>query len=160
MRNTESGGNTDSTTSLSSRADCEVVPNGFSMTTRRHVAVALLGEPGAAQLLGDERERLRRDRQVERVVAHRAALAVELVEGLLEPVEGRVVVELALDEPDALRRAAARRPRRNVGARVLLDRVVHDLRRSPGPPSRGGRTRPARSRAAAGRGWRGRRPPA
>ena len=36
MRNTESGGKTDSTTSFSSRAVFRSLPNGFSMTTRRH----------------------------------------------------------------------------------------------------------------------------
>ncbi len=35
MRNTESGGKTDSTTALSSRAVLRSLPKGFSMTTRR-----------------------------------------------------------------------------------------------------------------------------
>ena len=36
MRNTESGGKTEATTSFSSRAVLRSEPNGFSMTTRRH----------------------------------------------------------------------------------------------------------------------------
>jgi len=36
MRKTESGGNTEPTTSLSSRAVARSLPKGFSMTTRRH----------------------------------------------------------------------------------------------------------------------------
>ena len=46
MRNTESGGKTDSTTSFSSRAVFRSEPNGFSMTTRRHWPSLLLGEAG------------------------------------------------------------------------------------------------------------------
>ena len=48
MRNTESGGKTDATTSFSSRAVFRSLPNGFSMTTRRHWSSLLLGEAGAA----------------------------------------------------------------------------------------------------------------
>ena len=124
MRNTLSGGNTLSTTSLSSRAVFRSEPNGFSMTTRRQRRRRAARRARAPQLLGDLRERLRRDRQVERVVALRAAVAVELVERRLRAVERGVVVELALHEPDAdLQLAPDVLVER--GARVLLDRVVH-----------------------------------
>ncbi len=126
MRNTESGGNTDSTTSFSSRADSRSWPNGFSITTRRHLSVVLPARPALAAA-GHLRERLRRDRQVERVVAQRAALRVELLDVGLQPLERLVVVELALHEADALRELL---PHVLVerGAGVLLHRVVDDLR--------------------------------
>jgi hypothetical protein len=86
-----------------------------------------VGQPRPLELLHDRREELRRDRQVERVVAAGAPLGVQLADGLGELVERRVVGELARDEPDALLqllpdRVAERR------ARVLLDRLVGDLR--------------------------------
>ena len=86
----------------------------------------LLGEAGQLQLLGHDREHLRRDGEVERVVAHGAAFGVELVDGLLELAERRRVVEGPLDEPDALCELA---PHVLVerGAGVLLDGVVDEL---------------------------------
>ena len=64
------------------------------------------------------------------MVAARAALGVELVDGLREPVERGVVVELARDEPDALGELAPDLlAERRAG--VLADRVVDDLVRSP-----------------------------
>ena len=58
------------------------------MTTRRQrrLVGGVVDEARGLQLLGDQREVLRRDRQVERVVAHRAALDVELLDGLAQPV--------------------------------------------------------------------------
>jgi len=97
-----------------------------------HTAPALVvivvrpDEARVLELLRDEREVLRRDRQVERVVAHRAAFDVELVDGLTELAERLGVVELARDEPDALEQL---RPRllAERRARVLLHGVVDDL---------------------------------
>ena len=105
-------------------------------------------------------EELRRDRQVERVVA--AACRARRrgpCTRLGELVEGGVVVEVAGDEADALGQLGPRPPR---GTRCGRARAPSRGRsaRSPGRPSRGGRSRPARTPAAAGRGWRGRRRPA
>ncbi len=95
-----------------------------------HAAPRLLrraGQPRLGELAAHDGERARRDRQVERVVAARAALGVERLDRLAQALERLVVVERALDEPDALGELAPRRlaERR---ARVLLDGVVHDLR--------------------------------
>ena len=90
------------------------------------LVAVLRRQPGAGQLLEDDREGTRRDRQVERVVAARAAHPVEVVHRPLEPVERVVVVEGALDEPEALGEPVPDRlPER--GAGVLLHRVVDDL---------------------------------
>ena len=94
-------------------------------------AVGLVGgvvhEARGLQLLGDQREVLRRDRQVVRVVAHRAALDVELLDGLARAAERVGVVELARHEADALQQLLPGLFA-ELGARVLLDGVVHDLR--------------------------------
>ena len=45
MRKTDSGGKTELTTSLSSRALFRSWPNGFSMTTRRHSSGEWLDSP-------------------------------------------------------------------------------------------------------------------
>ena len=60
------------------------------------------------------------------MIAHGAAIAVEIFDCLFETMKGRVVVELTLHKPDALRKLL---PHILVkwGARVLLHRVVHDL---------------------------------
>ena len=117
------------------------------------------GQPGPLQLGDDQGEELRRDRQVERVVPAGAALAVQLGHDLREPVERLVVVELAGHEPDALGHLLPDRvPER--GPRVLFHRLVGDLGEVLVAPSPGGRSRPARSPAGAGRGWPGRRWPA
>ena len=88
------------------------------------------------------------------MVAHRAAFAVELVDGLRELLERRVVVEFALHEADALGELLPD-VLAELGARVLLDRVVHDLLEvlvvpvAPGEPDErepgGSRPRLARS---------------
>ncbi len=75
-----------SSTSLSSRADCEVVTERL-LDHHPPPAVGLVGGvvrrgPTRFSCSRHERERLRRDRQVERVVAHRAAVAVEPRQGL------------------------------------------------------------------------------
>ena len=88
------------------------------------LARLLLREPGGAQLLGHLRERFRRDREVEGVVAHRAAIAVELIECGPQPPERLGVVERALHEPHTLGQLLpdllAER-----GTGVLAHRVVH-----------------------------------
>ena len=115
---------------------CRSWPNGFSMTTRLQRPSGLLASPDCLQLFAHHRERLRRDRQVERVIAAGAPLGVQLVQRLGELLERRVVVEGALHEPDPLGQPVpdllAER-----GAGMLLDRVVDDLREilvGPVPP--------------------------
>ena len=122
-------------------------------------AFLLVGEARAAQLLGDQRERLRRDREVERVVAHRAPLGVEVVDGLLEVSNassssnspGTKRMPSASWLPDVLveRRAG-----------VLLDGVVDDLLEVLVLPVAPGEADEREAREEAGRGWRGRRRPA
>ncbi len=120
---------------------------------------AALRQAVLLELLHHVGEELRRHRQVEGEVAARAADLVQVLDRRLQLVERRVVVEVALHEaaalgellPDLLAEGRTR---------VLLDRVVHLLREVLVLPLRGGRSRPARSPAAAGRGWPGRRPPA
>lgn len=101
-------------------------PNGFSTTTRLQEPSRFSVSPDSFQLLGDDREHLRRDRQVERVVAQRAALGVEVVDGALELAERLGVVERALHEADALFELT---PDVLVerGAGVFLDGVVDEL---------------------------------
>ena len=121
MRKIESVGNAERSASLSARAEARSWPNGFSMTTRRQRSgwsAVSSTSPESLQLLGDQREVLRRDRQVERVVAHRAALDVELVDGLAQAPERVGVVELARDEADALQQLLPRLLA-ELGARVL-----------------------------------------
>ena len=86
----------------------------------------VLGQPVLLELADDVGEEPRRDREVEGVVAGRAALAVELLDGVLELGEGDVVGEVAGHEAEALRQLppdllTKRRPR------VLAHGVVHDL---------------------------------
>ena len=60
------------------------------------------------------------------MVAHRSALAIELLHDVAEPVERRVVVEVAGHEPDALCQLLPD-VLAELGAGVLLHRVVDDL---------------------------------
>jgi hypothetical protein len=61
------------------------------------------------------------------MVAHRAALDVELLNGLAQASERVIVAELAGDEADALQQLLPRLlTERRTG--VLSHRVVHDLR--------------------------------
>ena len=162
MRKIESAGNAERSASLSARADARSCPNGFSMTTRRQRSgrsAVSSTRPERLQLLRDDREVLRRDRQVERVVAHRAALDVELVDRLAQASERIGVVELARDESDALQQLLPRLLA-ELGARVLLDGVVHDLGEVLVLPVAAGEPDEREARAAAARGWRGRTPPA
>ncbi|MPN33911.1 hypothetical protein SDC9_181403 [bioreactor metagenome] len=69
-------------------------------------AVGLVGHAVRVQLLDDLFEVLRRDRQVEGVIAVGAVLAIEPIKSLLEPDEGIRVVEGALDEVDAAHQLA------------------------------------------------------
>ena len=76
----------------------------------------VLGQAVLLELPDHVGEEPRRDRQVERVVAGRAALAVELLDGVLELGEGDVVGEVTRYEAEALGELppdllAERRPR-------------------------------------------------
>ncbi len=68
----------------------------------------------------------------------------------------RRIAELARDEPDALEQLLPGLLA-ELGARMILDRLLHHLRRSPRPPNHVARSRPARTRGAADRGWPDRR---
>ena len=158
MRKIESVGNAERSASLSARAESRSWPNGFSMTTRRQPVGAVGGvvdESRGLQLLGDEGEVLRRDRQVVRVVAHRAALDVEVLDGLAQAPERLGVVELARDEADALQQLLPRLFA-VLRAGMLLDGLVHDLGEVLVRPVASGEARRARSPEEADRGWRGR----
>ncbi len=96
-------------------------------TPRVGVVGPVVDKSGVLQLLRDDGEVARRDREVERVVAHGAAFDVELLDRLAQPAERVVVAELAGDEADALQQLLPRllTERR---ARVLADGVVDDVR--------------------------------
>jgi hypothetical protein len=159
MRNTESGGEDrlDDRVELSRRR--QVAAERLLDDDPAPLPVLLLGEPGAPELLGDDGERLRRDRQVEGVVAHRAAVRIQFGDRLPSVLERGVVVEFSGDEADALRQLL---PDVLVerGARILLDRVVDDALEVLVLPVPTREPDQARSLAAAARGWRGRTPPA
>jgi hypothetical protein len=61
-----------------------------------------LSQAVLGQLPADLLERLRRDREVERVVPPGAADVVEFLDGLAKTLKGAVVVELTLHKTDAL----------------------------------------------------------
>ena len=126
MRNTDSSGKTSLTISLSSIADCQVVPERL-LDDDPPPLVAVLGrEAGPGELLAHHRERRRGDGQVERVVAAGAADPVEVLDGLLQAVERLVVAEAARHEPEPLGEAVPHvLPERRAG--VLADGVVDDL---------------------------------
>src|SRR5699024_11185444 len=83
-------------------------------------------QAAALELLADDGEEVRRDREVEGVVAPGAALLVKLTHRLGEEVEGGVVVEDAGDESEALGQGA---PDLLAEGRpgVLAHRVADDL---------------------------------
>ena len=118
-----------------------------------------LGEPVLLELPHDVAEERRRDGQVERVVAAGAADLVELLDRAAQLVEGEVVVEVARDEPEPLGELPPDLLA-ELRAGVLLHRVVHDLGEVLVGPVAPGEADQAEARAAAGRGWRGRRSPA
>ena len=89
-------------------------------------AVALLGQAVLLELPDDGAEEARRDREVEGVVAAGAPLLVELLDRAAQAVERRVVVEVALDEADALGELVPDLLA-ELGAGVRLHRVVDDL---------------------------------
>ena len=152
MRKTDPAAKTPSSTSLSSRADSRSWPNGFSTTTRRHESVRPVGEPVLLELADHVAEELRRDRQVERVVAAGAALLVELLDGAAQLLEGLVVVEVAGHEPEALGELLPHLLA-ELRAGVLLDRVVHDLREvlvGPVTPGEADQAEAGRQQAAVG----------
>ena len=88
----------------------EVVPEGLldddAAPGRRRA-----GQPGALELFADGREGAGRDREVEGVVAARAALGVEVADGRGEPVERVRVVEAAAGRSAGPRRGCATPPR-------------------------------------------------
>ena len=122
-------------------------------------AVAAVGEAVLLELVDHVAEELRRDRQVEGVVAAGAADLVELLDGAPQRAEGDVVAEVALHEPEALGELAPHLLA-ELGAGVLADRVVHDLGEVLVGPVAAGVADQAEARAAAARGWPGRRSPA
>ena len=63
-------------------------------------AARLVGQPMGIQLLNDLFEVLRRDRQVEGVVAAGAVVTIETIEGVLEPVERGRLIEATRHEVD------------------------------------------------------------
>ncbi len=89
--------------SLSCRRRFKVVPERLFDHDAAPLVALGLGQSVLGELAADLLEGLRRDGKVERVVAPRPALLVELVDRVAEPLERLVVVELALHEPDALR---------------------------------------------------------
>ena len=86
-----------------------------------------LGEAVLLELADHVAEELRRDRQVERVVATGAAGLVELLEGAPQRLEGGVVGEVAGHEPEPLGELLPDLLA-ELRAGVLAHRVVHDLR--------------------------------
>ncbi len=86
-----------------------------------------LRQPVLLQLLDDLGEELRRHGEVEGVVAAGAAGRVEVVHRLAQCLERRVVVEVAGDEPHPLGELLPDLFA-EVGAGVLTDGVMHDLR--------------------------------
>ena len=99
----------------------EVVPERLLDDHPPPLVALGLGQAVLGQLAADLFERLRRNRQVERVVAARSAVLVQFIDRVAEPLESVVVVELALDKADALGQLV---PDRLVerGAGVGLDR--------------------------------------
>lgn len=68
-------------------------------------AVHGLRQARFGQLLADGGEGIRRNRQIETVIAAGATFLIEGLQRLLELLEGRVVIETALHEPDSLGKA-------------------------------------------------------
>src|SRR5680860_820499 len=90
-------------------------------------AVTRLGQLVHLQLVDDVAEVLRRDREVERVVATGSADLVELLDGVSEPLERGVVGEVPRNEAQALGELAPHLFA-ELGAGMRAHRVVHDLR--------------------------------
>ena len=104
----------------------EVAAEGLLDHDTAPCAIHFVGQPGSAQLFRHLGERLRRDREVEGVITHRAARLVEFLERLLELGKSLVVVEFALHEADALRELLPHiLVERRAG--VLRDCVVYHL---------------------------------
>ena len=78
---------------LSSFADCRSWPNGFLDHHPTPEVVTVLCQTHPVDLLKHRRKRLRRNRQVERVIAVGAAFGIQELQGVLEVVERGVVVE-------------------------------------------------------------------
>ena len=115
------------------------------------------GQPGLRQLLAHRRERLRRNRQVEGVIAAGAALGVELLQRLGQPLETPSRRRRCPGRSGFPRPAGPRPPGGTACGRAPCTASQHDLGEVLVGPSPAGRTRPARTLAAAARGWPGRR---
>ena len=124
---------------------CRSCPNGFSMTTRLQRPLLWPGQSGLLQLLAHHRERLRRDRQVERVVAAGAAFGVELFQRLGQPAETPSRRRMCPVRTGSPRPAGPTPPGETVCGRAPLPRRGRPCR-NPRRPSPVGRSRPARSR--------------
>ena len=102
-------------------------------------AVALLGEPGGGEVLGDLREVARRDREVERGVAERAALRLE--RGRASRAGGRSRPgRRTCPARTGCRGRAAARPPRGTACAPRPARPPGRPRRTARPSSRGGRS--------------------
>ena len=84
------------------------------------------GQTAVGELAGHHRERARRHRHVERVVAARATVAVQLGHGVRQALEGLRIVEGALHEADA---GGQLRPRRFLERRAAVrdDVLAHEI---------------------------------
>ena len=101
-----------------------------------------VAQPRPLQLLEHHRECTRRNREIERVVAAGAADPVQVGQRRGQRVEGVVVVERTLDEPEPFRQMTPDLFGER-GSRVLPDRIVDDLAEilvrpvPPGEPDQG-----------------------
>ena len=113
---------------------------------------ALVGHAGAVQLVDHLGEKLRRHGQVVGPVAGGAALVVAAFASGGEAVEGVVVVEVALDELEALGEALPH-VLVELGARAFVDSFAHvrlEVGLGPVAPPVADQREPARQKAAVG----------
>jgi len=104
----------------------QVVTEGLLDDHPVPVILALDGHPMVPELADDLLEGLRRDRQVERVIAAGATFLIQVADRVGQPGEGLVVVELAADEADALQQLLPHLLAEG-GAGMLGDGVMDDL---------------------------------
>ena len=126
MRNTLSDGKYRADQGVQLDGGLEVVAERLLDDHPAPLLALRLTQARTLELAQHHRERARRDRQVERVIAARAADPVEFVQGLGQRVESRVVVEGALHESESLREVLPDLFG-EAGSRVLTDGVVHHL---------------------------------
>ncbi len=102
----------------------QVVAEGFLDHRAPPAAPARIGQPVLAQLLHYLRERFRWHREVEGEVATDGPESVQLAQRRRQPLEGLVVVERALDEPESASQLLPHRlPKRS--PRVPLHALAH-----------------------------------